>query len=389
MSDTIARPTFYEGEILPATDLIASVDAARGQLARHERYVHRWGIVTGLRLKGTKTPDKNGVNYMAVSLTEGMALDGSGREIIVVGEVPLNPADFAFQVNGKKDLWYPVFLSGRDENAASSSLLTGACTSSLPTQVKENYDISYGTPGAEQSLDEQTAPGITDGPADGVTSGAWLVLLGFVQWDPVRSLFIAVQDTNADGTVGRRYVGVNAADVVAGGGTLQLATHPTGSPDAKTVMALEIHETNDGELVFGKQNPDGSVSSVFTVDSKGDLTISGKFTSAVKPGSIQVQSGIASDGIILPLPPGVTAADKADLHIEASLRLNLDDYPRPPSALLADTWIVVPLECFVDDFRQVHCRIRWMKIPMAVADMYEAAGLCDYTIVASVAATGG
>lgn len=389
MSDTILRPTFYEGEILPSQHLVGTVDAARGQLARHERYVHRWGIVTGLQLKGAKTPDKKGVDYMAVSLTEGMAADGSGREIIVVGDVPLNPADFDHQINGKKDLWYPVFLSGRDENAVSSSLLAGACTSSLPTQVKETYDITYGSPGAEQSLDEQPAPGISDGPADGVTTSAWLVLLGYVQWDPDRKVFSDVHDTNADGTVGRHYIGVNAANVVAGGGTLQLATHPTGSPDAKTIMALEIHETNVGELVFGKQNSDGSVSSVFTVDSKGDLTITGKFTSAVKPGSIQVQSGIASDGIILPLPPGVTSADKSDLHIEASLRLNLDDYPPPPSAAPGETWIIVPLECFVDDFRQVHCRIRWMKVPVALADMYEAAGLCDYTIIASVAATGG
>lgn len=388
MSDTILRPTFYEGEILPSQDLVASVDAARGQLARHERYVHRWGIVTGLQLKGTKTPDGKGGEYMAVSLTEGMAADGSGREIIVVGEVPLNPEDFGHQINGKKDLWYPVFLSGRDENAASSSLLTGACTSSLPTQVKETYDITYGTPGAEQSLDEQTAPGISDGPADGVTTSAWLVLLGFVQWDPDRKVFTAVQDTNADGTVGRRYIGVNAANVVAGGGTLQLATHPTGSPDAKTIMALEIHETNDGELVFGKQNSDGSVSSVFTVDSKGDLTITGKFTSAVKPGSIQVQSGIASDGVVLPLPPGITSPDQADLHIHVTPRA-ITDYPPPPQKAAGEIWISMPLECLVDDVRRVNCRIIWLKAGGVAADVSEAAGLCDYTIVAAVPAAGG
>ncbi len=41
MSDTVVRPTFYEGEILPAADLIATVDSSRAQLARHERYVHQ------------------------------------------------------------------------------------------------------------------------------------------------------------------------------------------------------------------------------------------------------------------------------------------------------------------------------------------------------------
>ncbi len=289
--------------------------------------------------------------------------------------------------NGKKDTWYPVFVSGRDESAVGSSMLTGACSSSLPTQIKENYDISYGTPGSELNLDGQTGAQLLDGPSDG-TSSPWLILLGFVQWDPniSQGQFVDVQDSSPDSPVSRRYTGVNAAEVVSGGGTLQLATHPTGSPDAKSIMALEIREKNDGEMVFGKQDGQGGVTPAFTVTSKGDLTITGKFSSAVKPGSVQVQSGISSDGVVIPLPPGVTSATQADLHIHVTPRLI--DYP-PPAA--AGTWLYrIPLECFVDSAGRVNCLIRWVKAPgSAVTDIQDLPGLCDYTVVAAVAATGG
>jgi hypothetical protein len=387
MSDTIVRPTFYEGEILPAADLVATVDSPRAQLARHERYLHRWGIATGLELKSADLPGGNG---KSIVLTQGVAKDGSGREIIVPVDVSLNPADFSSSVSGKKDIWYPVFLSGRDERAMGTSMLTGACSSSLPTQIKENYDISYGSPGSEQALDEQTLPVITDGPADGVTSNPWLVLLGFVQWNPnPPGTFANAQPSVEGNPVVRRYVGVNAAEVVSGSGALQLATHPVGTPTS-AIMALEIHEANDGECVFGKQGPDGSVVPVLTVSAKGDLTISGKLSSAVKPGTIQVQSGTASDGIVLPLPPGITSATQADLHIHVTLHATT--YP-PPTAGAGDTWIMTPAECSVDDSRRVTCRISWTQVAPAPtssnpAKVVEAAGFCDYTIIAAVAAAG-
>jgi hypothetical protein len=93
MADPIARPTFYEGEILPAADLVGSVDYARNQLARHDRYLHRWGIATGLVLQGTKKATVNGTAYVAVTLVAGIAIDGYGREIVVPADAQLSPAD--------------------------------------------------------------------------------------------------------------------------------------------------------------------------------------------------------------------------------------------------------------------------------------------------------
>ena len=55
---TPERPAFFEGQILAAADLTSAVDYGRGQAARHERYLHDWGIAEGLEL--TTAPDSSG-----------------------------------------------------------------------------------------------------------------------------------------------------------------------------------------------------------------------------------------------------------------------------------------------------------------------------------------
>jgi hypothetical protein len=59
MAEPITRPAFYEGQILAPDDLTGSLEYGRSQQARHERYLHTWGIATGLQLAGEPrtTPD--------------------------------------------------------------------------------------------------------------------------------------------------------------------------------------------------------------------------------------------------------------------------------------------------------------------------------------------
>ena len=47
---TPERPAFFEGQILAAADLTSAVDYGRAQAARHDRYLHAWGIAEGLEL---------------------------------------------------------------------------------------------------------------------------------------------------------------------------------------------------------------------------------------------------------------------------------------------------------------------------------------------------
>jgi hypothetical protein len=389
MSDPIARPTFYEGEILPAADLVASVDYPRDQIARHARYLHSWGIVSGLDLQGTDAADASGTRYKAVTLRAGVAIDGSGREIVVPEDVALQPEDLKSQTNPKPQIWYPVFLTGRDEAARASTNLTGACNGSQPTLIRENYDITFGTPGSELNLNQQAAPTVTDGPADGIATDAWRVLLGFVQWSAAIPQFSDVADVSPDSGVGRRYVGLNAAQVVSGSGALLLATHPATFKEQNAIMAVELREgEKDGQLVFGKLNPDGTIAPVLTVKSTGDLIATGQISGAVTPGSMQVQSGVAFDGMTLPLPLGIDPADvaagKVTLHTHLSLRL--DQLQGPTSGGL---WTPFPYECYMDrDTRQVHCRVQWWDVsaaPLTAGPILP--GLCDYTVIAAVAAT--
>src|ERR1043165_8582380 len=132
MSDQIQRPVFYEGQILGALDLEATVEYSRGQEARHERFLHTWGIADGLVLsrKPKQLELSTGtVDYVEVLLSPGMAIDGRGREIVVAEEQRLSESDFD-QLNvaiNDKEALYPVLLIGRDAIESPSALNLGDC----------------------------------------------------------------------------------------------------------------------------------------------------------------------------------------------------------------------------------------------------------------------
>jgi hypothetical protein len=391
MTDPVSRTAFYEGEILPAADLTATVDYSRNQMARHDRYLHSWGIATGLDLVGKPSASATGTAYKVVTVKAGVAIDGTGREIVVPDDVTLNPSDFQGEVIPLPEppkVWYPFFLVGLDQPASPSSNLTGACNSSQPTRTQETYNIVYGNPGDELNLDQQqTVASTADGPGDGFTTPPWRVLLGFVQWsqDPTVPQFTDVTDLNPDSGIGRRYVGVNAAEVISGSGTLLLATHPAGFSDPNPIMAVQIQEApNDGSLVFGKLNPNGTVTAVLTVASNGNLMATGQISGAVTPGSMQVQSGIAFDGMLLPLPTGIDPADVAAGKVTLHTHLSVHYESVSPGGLL----LVLPVECRVDtSTRRVHCRVIDITTGPPFVNILPA--WCDYLVIVAVPASTG
>src|SRR4051812_1195167 len=99
MADLIERPIFYEGQILAPDDLGGSLEDARDQLARHERYLHLWGIATGLELVTEPKTTAEGDSYKAVTVNPGAAIDPSGREIVVPTAQPLGEGLFDL-ING-------------------------------------------------------------------------------------------------------------------------------------------------------------------------------------------------------------------------------------------------------------------------------------------------
>lgn len=359
MTSPIARPTFYEGEILPAADLDATVDYARNQMARHARYLHSWGIATGLNLTFASG---------AATLSAGVAIDGTGREIVVPADVQLDSTTFDVFPTLDPNTLYPVYLQGIDQAAPASSNLTGACASSQSTSTQEAYAIAFGSPGSELSTSTQTAPAIGDGP----DSGAWQVLVGFVKY--VSPAFTGVATYNPATNIGLQYVGVNASQVVSGSGTLMLGTHPAAQAASGSVMAVQLQETPNPQLVFGKLGTDGTVTPALTVKANGDLIATGQISGASIPVKVQAQSGVAFDGMLLPLPLGIDPANSA-VHIQVSIRYDLALAPPTSKS------IPIPLECTVDpSTRRVSCRVQWWDTSTWTNPIVTPAA-CDYVVI--------
>jgi len=369
--ETMTRPTFYEGQILAPGDLNGSLSYARGGLARHERYLHTSGIATGLELVPEPRALPSGEAYVAVTVSAGMAIDASGRQIVVPVDEQLSDGLFAL-VNGgrtRPDEWCPVFLVGHDEQLPPAAGLGGACDVAPPPRVTETFELTFGRAGEEQELLDQPAPEVGDGPGGGVADGGRLkILLGFVQWNDAISKFGDAK-ARPEGT-GPAYAGASADAVVARGGELMLRSRP---PTESGKPAVVITEAAGGELWFGLQDAKGTVKPVFRVTAGGDVIADGKIQGAVIAG-VHVESGIATDGAQLPLPNGITQAQvdagQAVLHVHVTPRFD-DLAGAPPTVLVC-----------VADGRRVRCRFQdgaGNSVP----------GRCDYTLLANVSSEGG
>jgi hypothetical protein len=137
---------------------------------------------------------------------------------------------------------------------------------------------------------------------------------------------------------------------------------------------MVIDEADGGKLEFGLQDARGKVTPVLTVTAAGDVTAAGTLKGALTAG-VLVESGIATDGVLLPLPKGITQKQVDDgqvvLHIHVTPRY--DGLGTP----------AVPAVCVVEGQR-LRCRLVDTALPNTVP------GRCDYTVLAFVPpGTGG
>lgn len=377
----VARPSFYEGQVLSAADLDLGQEYGRGALSRHERYLHTPGIATGLELT---VDDSTGT--VQVQLSAGMAIDGTGRQIVVDREETLSPeildsqgvlipADTDPAVKQEDRPWHPVFLSARDESATPPSLARGCGSGAQPNRTNENYTISFGFPG--DVAGDGTVAEVSDGPDP---SASARVLIGYVQWDGASNFADAkALPPNYPPTP---YAGVRADEVVARSGTLAIRAD-LGDTRAKQ-PALILDSDKGGEMRFGLQDDSGKIVTVFSVDAAGNLFLSGAITGPIGKSTMWAESGTVTDGMLIPLPAGVPQdqvdAGKIVLHITVSPRQTAD--LRPPSTS-AGTFIKEAFECRVDG-RRAYVRDRWFDVT-ALGTPKLLPSACDYVIVASTA----
>ncbi len=371
------RPAFHEGQVLAAADLTATVGHARAAAARHARLSHDWGIADGLTLtEENRTDPATGARYVEVTVQPGMAVDGTGREVVVPAPVVLSEADFA-AVNGADQPTtepYPVFLTAAERTPATAGL-AGCGVTGEPTRVEESYQILFGRLGDELLVAEQQPPAVDAAPAAPPTR--WLVLLGYVQ---VTDGHFADTTTTARG-VGPRYTGVRADTVSARSGTLTLRSRPSV---AEGQPALVLSDEDPPSLVFGLYQGSGSVSPLMTVAANGNLTVAGSISGRLSAGGVVATSGTATDGMLLPLPAGVSAEEVADgrvvLHVYVTPRV-------PPPA--TGTTLLVPAEAGVGADRRVRCRLREFDPAGAGPEVVERPGTVDFLVLATGAATNG
>ncbi|MGW5720006.1 hypothetical protein ACWEVP_27830 [Amycolatopsis sp. NPDC003865] len=371
------RPEFREGQVLAAADLAATVAYARATAVRHARLAHDWGIADGLALtKENRTDPATGARYVEVSVQAGLAVDGTGREIVVPAPVVLSEADFA-AVNGADRPTaepYPVFLTAADR--AQPATGPASCAgSSGPARVEESYQVLFRRLGDERLVADQQPPAVNAAPA--APPVQWLVLLGFVQWTAghFTEVFPAARGAAP------RYLGVRADTVSARSGSLALRTQPAvqeGRP------ALVLSGSDAPTLVYGLYKGTGVVDPLLTVESNGNLTIAGSFSGRISAGSVLATSGSATDGVVLPLPSGVTPEEVADGRVSLHVHVT----PRIPPTVTGST-LTSPAEATVDSQRRVRCRIRVYDPTAAPAQVFEQPGVVDFLVLATVAATGG
>jgi len=364
---TLLRPKFNEGQILSAGDLGKTVDYARYADAAHGRTQHTWGVVTGLELSKVDQATPEGDKFIDVHLTPGIAIDPSGRRIVVEAEQLLSTVQFNnLGVAGanEPDALYPVYVIGVDRPQAAQS--PGACASNSPTRVAEAFQIDFGRPGSETAVLAPPAVAFDASPGIGMR-----VLVGYVAWNPnlAGGKFIAISPASPTGAV--RYAGVRAAEVVAPKGSVVLHTQDTGKR-----FALSLAEDGQGgcKLLFGSRQGAGAIKETFSVNEKGDVTFSGAWKVQL-PTAPVAESGAIFHGLRVPLPAGVSEAAVAAGQFTAHVVV-------APLALgVSTTEYPIQVECRVDADRRVSSIVMWRTL---TGDDYRLSpAACQYLVVAA------
>uniref|UniRef100_A0AAU2AF83 Uncharacterized protein n=1 Tax=Streptomyces sp. NBC_00093 TaxID=2975649 RepID=A0AAU2AF83_9ACTN len=369
------RPAFHEGQVLAAADLSATVDYARGQTSRHARHLHEWGVAEGLALATEpRTDPVTNARYVEVRVVPGYAVDGTGREVLLTDPVVLRESDFE-EVNGadpSETEPYPVFLAAADREPATSARPDSCGGTGGRTRVEDSYEISFGRLGDERTVAEQQPPAI--GAQLAAPPALWRILLGYVRW--ADGHFSGVE-TVARG-VPVRFSGVRADIVSAQSGALTLRT---GQAAEEGKPAVVLSGGDSPSLVFGLYQGGGTVDPLLTMAANGNLKIAGSFEGTMPAGSTLVTSGTATDGMLLPLPAGITAQQVADGRVLVHVHLT----PRTPP-VLGESVLYTPVEATVDDDLRVRSRARLYDPLNGPRDVVERPGAVDFLVVATVSA---
>lgn len=273
----IERLNYYEGEFLGAVDFQAEQEYHRDMRRRHNLGQHTWGIVTGLDLAQAPNGGMDGSTAeVDVYLQPGMAVDGFGREIVVLSQAQLTPEMFAAFYNPSANanpIWMYVWISYQEallqppEDACASSNVSNAYS-----RIQETYTLTVtaaGAPPVNNAIvvdGSQTTPPVepTSSSSSSGSSGStaqpdpplitlpydnsvpfqefstddsslvWWIALGRVMWDPHNEVFLQINSdpvqAAASAGVGREYVGNISATLYAPAGSYTIVDRNSPYP---------------------------------------------------------------------------------------------------------------------------------------------------------------
>jgi hypothetical protein len=202
MSTNIERLRYYERQYLQSSDF---TDEQRYHLEMRRRLnlaLHLWGIVKGLQLLYGEviqgTPDQ-------YYISEGMAIDAYGREIIVPAKHLLSGDLDTNRITGAGT--YSVWIGYTREQATLPQAGFQRCDAANQyTRWQESFEIVITSVTANPNPAEDPDPfgNLSDDP----TKYPWLIHLGTINVDKKQNITAA---TNAD----RIYIGVRTQRIVA------------------------------------------------------------------------------------------------------------------------------------------------------------------------------
>lgn len=277
----IERLNYYEGEFLGALDFQDEQEYHRDMRRRHNLGQHTWGIVAGLELAQApngNTDPNGGVAEVDVYLQPGMAVDGFGREMVVLNQSQLTTAMLAAYYdpnpNSSPVMMYVWIGYQQSLLQPSSDACASMNTSNAYGRIQETYTLTVTqsdsppspTPPvvvsgqqmmAPSSSGSGTTPPVTDPPPitlpydDSVpfqefstddTSLIWWLCLGCVQWDAHNQVFLQIpasaQGSSAAG-MSREYVGNVSEITYAPGGFYTIVDRNSPYPPPAPVSGAD------------------------------------------------------------------------------------------------------------------------------------------------------
>jgi hypothetical protein len=239
-TDNIERVHYYQRQFLGAEDFNAEQAYHRDMRRRHNLAQHTWGIVAGLELQAQH--QQGDPSARDIFIQPGFAVDGFGREIVVLHAQPLDPQLFA-AFTGTRTLTVWLTYAEAMTHRPAAGYEDCQATDSF-SRLSEAFGVLVEPKGDEHdplTVDDKTAvpydptktpaPNTFVLPADGSAPyqqfppdedrPAWRLKLGSVVWDGNARVF---RDTAPEVLAeGRTYAGAVADKLLAPAGKLRIA----------------------------------------------------------------------------------------------------------------------------------------------------------------------